>query len=80
VTANPNRPERLCEIAVGSRVTSRPPHRTVRAQFGHMAPPLGCLTAKRARFFYFGVGAELEGGLTAGPLLLPGNPGTLAAS
>jgi hypothetical protein len=28
------------------------------------------------RFFYFGVGAELEGGLTAGPLLLPGNPGT----
>jgi hypothetical protein len=30
------------------------------------------------RFFYFG--AELEGGLTAGPLLLPGNPGTLAAS
>jgi hypothetical protein len=32
------------------------------------------------RFFYFGAGAELEGGLTAGPLLLPGNPGTLAAS
>ena len=32
------------------------------------------------RFFYFGVGAELEGGLTAGPLLLPGNPGTLVAS
>jgi hypothetical protein len=27
-----------------------------------------------------GCGAELEGGLTAGPLLLPGNPGTLAAS
>ena len=34
------------------------------------------------RFFYFGVAAEaeLEGGLTAGPLLLPGNPGTLVAS
>ena len=29
---------------------------------------------------YFEVGAELEGDLTAGPLLLPGNPGTLAAS
>jgi len=28
---------------------------------------------------YFEVG-ELEGDLTAGPLLLPGNPGTLAAS
>jgi hypothetical protein len=33
-----------------------------------------------ARFFYLGVAAELEGGLTAGPLLLPGNPGTLVAS
>jgi hypothetical protein len=31
-------------------------------------------------FFYFGAGAELEGGLVAGPLLLPGNPGTLVAS
>ena len=29
---------------------------------------------------YFEVGAEFEGDLTAGPLLLPGNPGTLAAS
>ena len=29
---------------------------------------------------YFEVGDELEGDLTAGPLLLPGNPGTLAAS
>ena len=28
-------------IAVGTRVTSRPPHRTVRAQFGHTAPTLG---------------------------------------
>ena len=36
------------------------------------APPSGQL--------YFEVGAELEGDLTAGPLLLPGNPGTLAAS
>src|SRR6188472_1111465 len=25
--------------------------------------------------FYFGAGAELEGGRVAGPLLLPGNPG-----
>jgi hypothetical protein len=29
---------------------------------------------------YLGVEVELEGGLTAGPLLFPGNPGTLAAS
>src|ERR1700676_3616436 len=28
-------------IAVGTRVTSRPPHRSVRAQFGHTAPTLG---------------------------------------
>ena len=28
-------------IAVGTRVTSRPPHRTVRAPFGHTAPTLG---------------------------------------
>ena len=28
-------------IAVGTRVTSRPPHKTVRAQFGHTAPTLG---------------------------------------
>jgi hypothetical protein len=29
------------EIAVGTRVTSRPPHRAVRARFGHTAPTLG---------------------------------------
>ena len=29
---------------------------------------------------YFEVGAEFEGDLTAGPLLLPGNPEALAAS
>ena len=28
-------------FAVGTRVTSRPPHRSVRAQFGHTAPTLG---------------------------------------
>ncbi len=28
-------------IAVGTRVTSRPPHRSVRAQFGHTAPTSG---------------------------------------
>ena len=27
-------------FAVGTRVTSRPPHRSVRAQFGHAAPTL----------------------------------------
>src|SRR4029450_7766083 len=30
-------------FAVGTRVTSRPPHRSVRAQFGHTAPTLGVL-------------------------------------
>ena len=38
------------------------------------------LTLLRASASYFEAGAELEGDLTAGPLLLPGNPGTLAAS
>jgi hypothetical protein len=28
-------------IAVGTLITERPPHRTVRAQFGHTAPTLG---------------------------------------
>jgi hypothetical protein len=28
-------------IAVGTLITERPPHRTVRAQFGHTAPALG---------------------------------------
>ena len=28
-------------LAVGTRVTSRPPHRSVRAQFGHTAPTSG---------------------------------------
>jgi hypothetical protein len=28
-------------VAVGTRVTSRPPQRSVRAQFGHTAPTLG---------------------------------------
>ena len=27
----------------GGRIRKRPPHRTVRAQFGHTAPHLGCL-------------------------------------
>jgi len=31
----------LFSFAVGTRVTSRPPHRSVRAQFGHTAPTLG---------------------------------------
>jgi hypothetical protein len=43
-------------------------------------PPRGSREGWLDRFFYFGAGSELEGGLTAGPLLLPGNPGTLAAS
>src|SRR5258708_35704740 len=32
---------RISEIAVGTLITERPPHRTVRAQFGHTAPTLG---------------------------------------
>jgi DNA-binding NarL/FixJ family response regulator len=32
---------RHSEIAVGTLITERPPHRTVRAQFGHTAPTLG---------------------------------------
>jgi hypothetical protein len=28
-------------IAVGTLITERPPHRSVRAQFGHTAPTLG---------------------------------------
>ncbi len=32
---------RILEIAVGTLITERPPHRTVRAQFGHTAPTLG---------------------------------------
>src|SRR5450631_328520 len=33
-------PEQI-SFAVGPRVTSRPPHRSVRAQFGHTAPTSG---------------------------------------
>src|SRR6478752_1941467 len=32
---------RLAHVAVGTRVTSRPPHRTVRAAFPHTAPTSG---------------------------------------
>ena len=47
--AGPNSPDTskarfardICEIAVGTLITERPPHRTVRAQFGHTAPTLG---------------------------------------
>jgi hypothetical protein len=45
------------------------------ASFVYAWPETHCLPDDGA-----GCGAELEGGLTAGPLLLPGNPGTLAAS
>jgi hypothetical protein len=31
----------ISEIAVGTLITERPPHRTVRAQFGHTAPTSG---------------------------------------
>src|SRR6516225_474686 len=31
----------ISEIAVGTLITERPPHRTERAQFGHSAPTLG---------------------------------------
>jgi hypothetical protein len=31
----------ISEIAVGTLITERPPHRSVRAQFGHTAPTLG---------------------------------------
>jgi glycosyltransferase involved in cell wall biosynthesis len=31
----------VSEIAVGTLITERPPHRSVRAQFGHTAPTLG---------------------------------------
>jgi hypothetical protein len=42
VLINRDRPgNRWPMIAVGTRITSRPPHRTVRAQFGHTAPTLG---------------------------------------
>ena len=34
-------PRRTGMITVETRVTSRPPHRAVRAQFGHTAPTLG---------------------------------------
>src|SRR5262249_20502475 len=33
--------DELAPVAVGTRVTSRPPHRSVRAAFPHTAPPLG---------------------------------------
>ena len=33
--------ESLDAIAVGTRITARPPHRTVRAEFPHTAPTLG---------------------------------------
>jgi hypothetical protein len=32
---------RIRRIAVGTLITERPPHRSVRAQFGHTAPTLG---------------------------------------
>ena len=31
----------ISEIAVGTLITERPPHRSVRAQFGHTAPTVG---------------------------------------
>ena len=31
----------ISEIAVGTLITERPPHRTERAPFGHSAPTLG---------------------------------------
>ena len=31
----------ISEIAVGTLITERPPHRSVRAQFGHTAPTSG---------------------------------------
>jgi len=31
----------ISQIAVGTLITERPPHRTERAQFGHSAPTLG---------------------------------------
>src|SRR5262245_38360621 len=39
----------VSEIAVGTLITGRPPHRSVQAQFGHTAPTLG-VTAKPLRF------------------------------
>src|SRR5258708_33429600 len=39
----------ISEIAVGTLITERPPHRSVQAQFGHTAPTLG-VTAKPLRF------------------------------
>jgi len=37
----PNAETRPASIAVGTRITARPPHRTVRAEFPHTAPTLG---------------------------------------
>src|SRR6266700_2381150 len=37
---------RIRQIAVGTLITERPPHRTVRAQFGHTAPTLGVCDGK----------------------------------
>ena len=50
------------------------------AILGAALVPFGQCRHRTVSFCYFGVEAELEGGLAAGPLLLPGNPGTLAAS
>jgi hypothetical protein len=33
--------DKLATVAVGTRVTSRPPHRSVRAAFPHTVPTLG---------------------------------------
>src|SRR5262249_60665386 len=41
----------ISEIAVGTLITERPPHRSVRAQFGHTAPTLG---VKRQTVFRYG--------------------------
>jgi hypothetical protein len=64
------RPSRLIACTV-TAIRSLQPRENLRVEAGRVGFD---------RFFYFGAGAELEGGLTAGPLLLPGNPGTLVAS
>jgi hypothetical protein len=48
VQGHSRRPDRApMTFAVGTRVTTRPPHRSVRAQFGPHGSPLGCVTARR---------------------------------
>ena len=41
VTTSANQERYPCGVAVGTRVTSRPPHRSVRAAFPHTAPTSG---------------------------------------